>query len=382
MNPSITIVTPGTFPIPSSKTSSVENTILHQAPYLAQHVSLMILGRKFPATPQSCIRAGAKYVNFVGNQRTYLNRVILYCHKNPPDVIQVENRPQYVQKLKKKLPGISIWLSLHSITFLAPKRISAKDLCIALELVEKVIVNSEYVKQYVLQRFPAFHDKIVVNYLGVDERKFASRFKDQVQALRQQDLKRIKLYGKRIVLYVGRLIPTKGVHHLIDSFHQVQQKHPDTVLLIVGGNTYGKNRSTSYVQHLKRISQKNKESIHFIPFTSYSAIHRWYRLADVVVVPSIASEAFGLVNLEALSTGIPVVASNIGGIPEIIKHRENGLLVSTEDLVQQLTQALDNILANQLWAQQLGRKGRDDIEKNFTWQQSAQRLVDLYRKKT
>lgn len=379
MNRSVTIVTPGSFPIPAKKTSSVENSLIHQAPYLAKNIDLTILGKKFSSSPTACVLDGTSYVNFATSKADYLNRVISYYKKNPTSIIQVENRPSYILKIKRELPDAPVWLSLHSITFIQPRFIKETQLRKALGVTEYIIVNSEYVKQVLLQRFPDLENKMIVNYLGVDEKVFAPRYSLHQAELRQKELDKLKLQGKQIILYVGRLIPEKGVHHLIQAFQRLKAKQPEAVLLIVGARSYGQNKLTRYVRKLKRMSRKNS-SIHFVPFTPYSVMNRWYRIADVAVVPSIGQEALGLVNLEAMSTGLPVIATKIGGIPEIIKDGKNGVLVPVENHVQHLTDALQKVLSHPSWANQLGRKGREMVENKFTWRHSAKRLSEAYRK--
>lgn len=380
MNRSVTIVTPGSFPIPAKKTSSVENSLMQQAPYLSKHIDLTILGRKLSSSPDACVLDGACYVNFAASKTGYLNQVINYYKKNPTSILQVENRPSYILKIKKELPDAPVWLSLHSITFLQPGFIKKRQLKKALEMTEYILVNSEYVKSVLLQHFPHLENKLIVNYLGVDEKVFAPRYSVHQAELRQKELDKLKLQGKPIILYVGRLIPEKGVHHLIQAFQRLKANQPEAVLLIVGARSYGQNKLTRYVRELKRMSRKDKDSIHFVPFTPHSDINRWYRIADVAVVPSIGQEAFGLVNLEAMSTGLPVIATEIGGIPEVIKDGKNGVLVPAENHVQHLTDALQKILGHPSWANQLGRKGREMVEDTFTWRHSAKRLSEAYRK--
>jgi spore coat protein SA len=377
----VTIVTPGTFPIPSDTTSSVESTIMSMAPYLAKQVPLTILGKRFPKSPPELEKDGVRYVNFSPQEESsYLNQVIHYLKKNPTNIVQIENRPQYIRSVKESVPDSKMWLVLHSITFLQEKYIDKERLQHSLELVDLIIVNSSFMREYVEQLVPGLSLKIAVNHLGVDEKRFASRFQPEVNKVREKELKRLGIGRNKVILYVGRLRRIKGVHKLLKSIFLLKKRYPSFILLVVGGSGYGQNIPTHYVRKLRSYARKLEGRVHFIPYVPSSEIHRWYRLADIVVVPSVAPEAFGLVNVEAMSTGIPVVASAVGGIPEVIEDGKNGVLVPLTNHTRHLAKALYKMLTNEKWAKELGREGREKVQQHFTWEKASLRLLELYQK--
>lgn len=378
---SLTILTPGSYPIPSSITSSVESSIIQTIPNLSSKMAITILGKKFPGVPYLIRKEGVRYVNFdARDKQAYLQRAIKYVKRNPPTIIQVENRPQYIEEIKKHMPEAKIWLFLHSITFLQAKLIKREKLIQILRTTDRIVVNSYFLKNYLLHIDKLLKHKIIVNYLGVDINQFSYRLEKKVIEQRKKELCISGLTNKKIILFVGRLVPSKGAHHLIHALSIVQKEVKNVVLIIVGGNDYGRNKKTEYVRHLFTLAQKISKRISFVPYTSFKKINRWYRIADVLVTPSVGQEAFGLVNLEAMSTGIPVIASNIGGIPEIIKHGKNGLLVPISNHVQAIAKALVQVLNNEEWAKQLGKSGRTMVERNFTWEHSANRIYPYYVK--
>jgi spore coat protein SA len=103
----------------------------------------------------------------------------------------------------------------------------------------------------------------------------------------------------------------------------------------------------------------------------------WFRAADVVVVPSAENEAFGLVNVEAMACGIPVVATRAGGIKEIIRHRETGFLLDPERLKPELIQTVNRLLKDEGLARRMGELSADYAAKNFTWKHTADRYAQL-----
>jgi glycosyltransferase involved in cell wall biosynthesis len=123
------------------------------------------------------------------------------------------------------------------------------------------------------------------------------------------------------LLFVGRLAQSKGVDIAIQSMKIIINKFPDATLTIVGeGDEYG---------HLKEIVQKFKleKNIKFVGHHKINDVYTFYKESQIVLVPSVWEEPFGLVGVEALSIGRPVIASNIGGIPEWLEDGKSGYLV-------------------------------------------------------
>lgn len=378
MSLSVTIITPGSFPIPALTTSSVESSIMNMTPYLADRLAVTVLGRKFPSVSSQTKIDGVDYINFSScNQKEYLSQVIEHIKEHPTTIVQIENRPHYVEWVKRELPNSNVWLVLHSITFL---QLKCQRLFTSIRLPDRIIVNSHFLKQYVTEIAPDIEKKVVVNHLGVDPDRFVSRYDLRQASQRESDMKKLNIEGKKVVLFVGRLQRKKGIHRLLRTLKLLEKQVSNFVLLIVGSHSYGKHKRTSYIQYLRRLAKpyiENNKVIH-VPFVATNHIHRYYRMADVVVVPSTGPEAFGLVNLEAMSTEIPVVASNVGGIPEIIKHHDNGVLISLSSHVPEMVEALCKILNEEEWARRLGKKGREDIIDYFSWEHAAERLYQYY----
>jgi spore coat protein SA len=378
---SVSIITPGSFPIPSPVTSSVESSVMNLTPFLAKNVSVTVLGRKFISGPKRMEMDGVNYINFSSrDKKDYLRQVIQYIKENPTTIIQIENRPIYIEWIKRKIPESKIWLVLHSVTFLRSKSATRQRLIATLQLADRIVVNSHFIKGYVSGIVPQVEKKVIVNHLGVNPHRFISRYDTAMTKERKKDLVQLNLEGKKIILFVGRIQKIKGVHQLIKAISLLEKRLNNFAVLVVGSHTYGKNIETKYICYLRRLAKPFSAIIHHIPYVPSDQIQRYYRLADVVVVPSTGPEAFGLVNLEAMSTEVPVVSTSIGGIPEIIRHLENGILISLSNHVQEMADALYDILSDDKWAKQLGKKGREDIVQYFSWEHAANRLYQHYLK--
>lgn len=380
VKPKVSIITPGTFAIPSQKSSSVETVIVNVSRYLGDAAVVHVFGRKTKRQSKVQRKNGITYIRPKPyHRKTYLTSLIPHVRRVKPDIIQVENRPLYASRIKKIFPQKRVWLSLHSTTFIALPYLSTKKFRHCLRSVDKVIVNSQFLKGHILRLAPGTENKIDVNYLGVDPSRFVSRWLPEQEAKRNQDLQRLGYAGRKIILFAGRLIRKKGVHYLLKAMPEVISQHPEVLLLIVGGAFYGSNKVTPYVRQLRKISKSMKEHVRFIPYAAYDEMPGWYRLADIVVVPSNDQEAFGLVNVEAMAAGIPVIATKGGGMKEIIEHGQTGFLVDHGRIERELQEYLHTLLEDPVLQKKMGENSVKRVEENFTWKRTAERLVAMYR---
>ena len=185
---------------------------------------------------------------------------------------------------------------------------------------------------------------------------------------------------RRGVLYVGRLTPHKGVDRLIEAL-------PDSAELRVAGST-GHDPDPpdrDYPNLLRRLAaQRRVEFLGSVPDSDLPAL---YRRAQVVALPSVhrtcygreiaVSELLGLAAIEAMASGTPVVASRIGGLPEVVEDGVTGFLVEPGNAAD-LRARLAEVLADQRLADRLGRNGRERVLDTFTWAACAERCLAAY----
>ncbi|MDK2854603.1 MAG: hypothetical protein PWQ92_1497 [Thermococcaceae archaeon] len=100
-------------------------------------------------------------------------------------------------------------------------------------------------------------------------------------------------------------------------------------------------------------------------------------MADVFVLPSVSSEAFGIVVLEAMASGVPVVATDVGGIPEVVKENEAGLLVPPGNELE-LREAIQKLLNDEELRKQYGSKGRKAVEEKYSWDKVVVEIEKIY----
>lgn len=377
--PKVAIITPGSFPIPSFRSSSVERVVVQVSALLKQDVNFMIFGKKTKSLPINQRKGGISYFRPHFSHRTqYMNKVISKLNQYQPTVIQVENRPLFAKVIKQRLRHKHVWLSLHSTTYLKRPYITLQKLKECLKMVDKIIVNSQFLKEKVIACDASVAHKVVVNYLGVDPTQFISKWSDKGLNLKSKWLSALGYENKRIILYVGRLIEIKGPHHLLEVMPRIIAHYPNTILVIVGSAFYGRNKVTPYVSKLHRMGNTMPNHVRFIPYVSHHDIHKWFNLADVVVVPSFEEEAFGLVIVEAMSCGVPVIATNAGGMREIVVHGETGYLLNPLNIQQELEYCALDLLSNDHRRKLMGEASIHRVHHHFTWQHTAQRFLRLY----
>ncbi len=181
----------------------------------------------------------------------------------------------------------------------------------------------------------------------------------------------------RVLLFVGRIQPLKAPDLLIRAARGLLDRHPewsaeDLVVAVVGGP------SGSGLEHPESLAQLTAElgmtaHVRFVPPVARGPLAQWYRAADLVTVPS-HNESFGLVALEALACGTPVVAARVGGLPTAVG--DSGVLVTGHD-PRDWAQALDALLADPLRRQVLARRGVRHA-RGFGWSATTERLLQVY----
>jgi spore coat protein SA len=377
VKPRVAVVTPGTFAVPSNYNSSVERVVEQVSERLKNEVNFYIFSIKMRNLPGFEYRAGITHIRPAKNG--YVSKVERWLHMLSPDVIQVENRPRLAETLKKKCRNVPVWLSLHSVRFMSPPHISAKRLRRCLKYADRIIVNSEFLKGMIVRVAPSASPKISVNYPGVDPQTFVSRWSPEGQVIREAMVRELGYQHKKIILFIGRLIKIKGVHHLLEIMPDLAAAYPDCVLVVVGGAFYGSTRITPYVARLHKMGNRLPGHVRFVPFTAHNEIHRWLCLADIVVVPSFAAEAFGLVNAEAMAAGVPVIATDAGGIKEIVEHEKTGFLLQPHSLKEELLKKIVLLLHDEELCRKMGEAGAERAARYFTWEHTADRFRKLYK---
>jgi glycosyltransferase-like protein len=234
----------------------------------------------------------------------------------------------------------------------------------SIHLLDNKIVVSKYWKDALKK---GFNVNAHLVYNGID----LARFSPSKNAMTRT--------GRHSILYVGGLEARKGVEYLLLAMELVQKEIPDSKLTIIGraGLTSGEsyNERDMFENLADRIGIG--DSVLFRDFVSEGRLKQYYQRCDVYVLPS-RMEGWGLTLMEAMALKKPVVASRVGGIPELVDHGKNGLLVPSGD-VKGLADSIVRILKDKKLATDFGRAARRKVEL-FTWDRTAKMTLKIYQK--
>ena len=210
----------------------------------------------------------------------------------------------------------------------------------AMEAARKVICISADNEQLVREAFPQYADKIVRMRNGYNPDIFYPQELDRAQVLGRYGL---DYAGENLVLFAGKMTRFKGVDVLLDAAATYERECPNAMTVLAGD---GEERQNLEAQ----AAELGLQRVHFIGNIAQDELARLYCVADIDLVPS-RREPFGLVAVEAMACGTPVVATNQGGLPDFVNHSV-GTLVAPEDaadLARGIVNTLDRALANPAW---------------------------------
>jgi phosphatidylinositol alpha-mannosyltransferase len=176
--------------------------------------------------------------------------------------------------------------------------------------------------------------------------------------------------GKLNIVFMGRLEFRKGINYLLKAFYEVKREMPETRLIICGPGTKLRRRYEQWVKDVRL------PDVVFTGMVGVDEQASYYRTADVFCAPATSRESFGMILLEAMATGRPIVATNIEGFAAVVTNGEEGLLVPPM-AEQPLAQALLTLLNDKELRLKMGQKGLITAQK-YAWEGIATRILAYY----
>lgn len=240
---------------------------------------------------------------------------------------------------------------------------TSKQIIEALNFANRVLSVSEDLKLHIVN-LGINENKVIVVPNGVDTEKFKPLGKENARNLLNLPV------DKNIVLFVGALRSIKGVDYLIEAAKSFVNKN--TELYMVGRDDGLKKNLVKMTYELKIT-----DFVKFIGPVNHEDIPLWISASDILVLPSL-SEGRPNVVLEALACEVPVVATDVGGIPELMINGETGYLVPSKNSLE-LSQKVNKLLENENLREKMGKIGRKSvIQRGLTWEAHAKKTVDIY----
>ncbi len=238
---------------------------------------------------------------------------------------------------------------------------------------DEVIAVSDSVKQEIL-RNNISPEKVSTIYNGID----IDRFNNQEKACSIRREFGINESCK-VIGSVARLSKEKGHVCLLQSAEKILQKYPDVVFLIVGDGPLRQHLEIKSSEFAKRMHAKGDSSKAPLIFARVrSDMPTIYSLMDIFALPSL-TEGLPIALLEAMASQRPVVATEVGAVPKVIKHGRSGLLVQPSD-VQALAKSIIELLENPQKGQYLAKNAHEVVKKRFSSQGMAEKYKQVYRK--
>lgn len=349
----IAILTCGILPIPAVQGGAVENLIdfyleynnqkrLHDItiyspwdkkakdhPALSSDVNHYIyiddksLKARIARRIYKCFHSNEYYNHYI---EYYFEKVYSNLKKRDIDIVILENCPGYAYKLSQR--GYhNLVLHLHNELLHSNSRYHD----IIFNSLTKILTVSDYIKERVSSIQPS--NKIQTIYNGIDLNIFSPKDISTINRNRigfsESDF---------IIVYSGRINNEKGISELIDALLNLRDI-PQIKLMVLGSSFFdiAKNEN-NFVRSLKNKAKEIESKIVFTGFIPYNQVPDYLQIADIAVLPSMWEEPFGLTIVEALASGLPLITTRSGGIPEICEGI--AIIIDRNTIINNLTKAI------------------------------------------
>lgn len=364
----IAILTSGRLPVPATKGGAVETKLDYILDYNAIHHIFDITVYSIP--PQIKIDKSTKdnhyiyyslsskwskikrkirmlfvdYLYYDNNIEYFLHCCISDIKKKQYDAIILANRPGYALSLRKHTKAkIILQINNDYLNINTKEAEKIKESC------SLIVTCSDYLNRLASDVPCKSYVPIITVHNGIDIKRFAEAKPIVRSTINLSD-------NDFVVLFSGRLTKEKGILELIKALKKIKTI-PNIKLIIAGASFYGKDTSVHpFMKELTKEAEEIKEQVIFTGFIDYMSIPTYLKTANIIVVPSIWEEPFGLTVLEAMAVGVPLITTKSGGIPEVCK--DTAILIDRDDIVNQLSEAIIHLYENPEIAKSLGEKAQ------------------------
>jgi len=295
-----------------------------------------------------------------------------------PDVIHAHNMhyfsPVHLEGLIRiaKRKRIPLVLTAHNVweDNLWQEMLAYKDAW------DGIIAVSHFIKRE-LVRWGYAGERVKVIHHGIDTLKFSpGTERDRAAALRRYP----KLANRRVFFHPARMSLAKGSDYVVKALGKMVRELPDIILVLAGiektvdWGSYQQREIAYIMQLIEDLGLKDNVFVSFFPWHRMPDL---YRLAEFVVYPSSFEEPFGLVMLEAMATGKPIIVTDAGGMPEVVRDGVTGFIVPKRD-ADALAERCLTLLRYPALARQMGELAREEVMAKYTKEYMTARTIDFY----
>ncbi|MFC5447356.1 glycosyltransferase family 4 protein [Paenibacillus aestuarii] len=374
----LVLICPDSLPCPPIRSGAIELLMARKAPYLAKlGFDVTVLSIQDPMLANKETIHGVRYIRFP--KKNYLENVISYVQAESFPVIQVYNKPDWVLPIKQVCFHSRVVLSLHNQVF--GSHLEQSELEEIVQAVDHMVAVSQFLADSIARRCPSAKAKITVLYTGDEPSIYTPHYTLQGQRIALEMKKKLGIPADYFVaLFVGRLVPKKGCHLLITAMKKVLQQQPRTALVIVGSKWFGNFSENGYVKMLREQAKPISEHIYFTSFLPVYELPDYYTMSDVLICASQWKEPLARVQYEAMTAGIPIITTGRGGNTEIIKHGQNGIVISQYEHPDAFAESMLYMIKNRGKREMMGITNRGLIENCFNFEQYALRIAEVYKR--
>lgn len=283
----------------------------------------------------------------------YLLRFKKIIQENNYDKIIVENRSPYINFLKN-ITKDNLYLHLHN-DYLNGNNSLADEIY---NNCDGILTVSDYIKKcvYTVNKNDT-KTKTLINCTNIELFNKEKNIK-----YRKELRKELKISEDDIVfLFSGRLTKEKGIKELLKAFQKVKEEN--VKLLILGSSWYGNSIKNKFQLELEEIVDNFKEKVIFTGFIDRDEVSKYHSIADIAVVPSIWEEPAALVVLEAQASGMPLILTNSGGIPELVSRDGSIIVEKNKNITENLYKAINTFIQDKDKILEMGKAARKNAEK-------------------
>ncbi|UCC95711.1 MAG: glycosyltransferase family 4 protein [Candidatus Omnitrophota bacterium] len=300
-----------------------------------------------------------------------------FLDETQPDVIHAHNMHYFsevhartLEQLAKQR-GVPLVITAHNVW----------DEILFLELTHRIdwshiIAVSHFIKKEIIG-IGVDDTKITVVHHGVDEEKFHPDIQPTTILEQYPQLKE-----RKVIFHPARIGLAKGCDTSIKAMSLVRERYPDAMLVLAGSKNiidWGGTQQKDIAYLVSLIKHFNLEEHVLIDMYSLDQVKELYAVSSVCLYPSTGPEPFGLTMLEAMASGKPMVVTNAGGMPEVVKDSINGFVIPVRDF-ELLAAKVNTLLEDHRLRKRLGYTGRQMVESHYTKEQVTKETISVYKK--
>lgn len=377
----IAIICPANYPVPATKGGAIETlieilvkenelynncdiTVYSHYDYKAQIESIKYKNTKFVFIKTNKILDKINEFYIRGMRKllkkeiniSFIKSVIKDIKKNNISNIIIEGNKNYVLAIALGIKNSNVFLHIHSEPFLNNQH--NKNEIIASKC-KKIITVSDYIKNQTLKQVNVEKERIVTlkNCTNLDLFNKELYLQDRILLREKYKIKTDEV----VIMFTGRILEIKGVKELILAFKE-HCFRLDVKLLIVGNAGFGESSRSKYDDELIEISKEVQEKIIFTGFIHNNELPKIHSMVDIAIVPSMWDDPAPLVVIEAMSSGIPLIVTDSGGIPEYINKNCAIIVKRNENIINNIGEALVKLIKDEKLRNEMGINGRKQAQ--------------------